>query len=88
MLLFVSSDVAAMTSRANQQCEHLLIKTPSKEVQQSINTINEYSSIFPYTSPFKYAISTKSHNISQNVASPTLPMLFETRHLAFLPSIT
>ena len=88
MLLFVSSDVAAMTSRANQQCEHLLIKTPSKDVQQSINTINEYSSIFPYTSPFKYAISTNSHNVSQNVASPTLPMLFETRHLAFLPSIT
>ena len=89
MLLFVSSNVAAMTSRANQQCEHLLLKTPSKEVQQSINTINEYSSIFPYTSPFKYAISTKSHNISQNVASPTLPIiLVETRHPAFLPSIT
>ena len=58
-LLFVSSDVATMTSRANQQYEHLLIKTPSKEVQQSINTINECSSIFPYTSPFKYAISTQ-----------------------------
>ena len=68
MLLFVSSNVAAMTSRANQQCEHLLIKTPSKEVQQSINIINEYSSIFSYTFPFKYAISTKSHSISQNVA--------------------
>ena len=89
MLLFVSSNVAAMTSRANQQCEHLLLKTPSKEVQQSINTITEYSPIFPYTSLFKYAISTKSHNISQNVASPTLPiMLVETRHPAFLPSIT
>ena len=32
-------------------------------------------------------MSTKSHNISQNVASPTLPMLVETRHPAFLPSI-
>ena len=63
MLLFVSSNVATMTSRANQQCEHFLTKTPSKEVQQSIKTINEYSYIFPYTSPFKYAISTKSHNI-------------------------
>ena len=55
MLLFVSSNVAPMTSRGNEQYDHLLTKTPSKEVQQSNNTINEYSSIFPYTSPFKYA---------------------------------
>ena len=34
MLLFVSSNVDAMTLRANQQYEHLLTKTPSKEVQQ------------------------------------------------------
>ena len=46
MLLFVSSDVAAMTSRANQQCEHLLIKTPSKEVHQSIQSMNTLPS-FP-----------------------------------------
>ena len=84
MLLFVSSKVAATKSRANQQYEHLLTKTPSKEVQQSINTINEYSSIFPYTSSFKYATSTKSHSISQNVASPTLPILVESRHRALL----
>ena len=39
MLLFMSSNLAAVTSRANQQYhEHLLTKTPSKEVQQSINT--------------------------------------------------
>ena len=55
MLLFMSSNAAAMTSRGDQQYDHLLTKTPSKEVQQSINTINEDSSIFPYTSPFKYA---------------------------------
>ena len=55
MLLFVSSSVAATTSRGNKQYDHLLTKKPSREVQQSINTINEYSSIFPYTSPFKYA---------------------------------
>ena len=42
MLLFVSSNVAVMTSRANQQCEHLLLKTPSKEVQQSMNTLPSF----------------------------------------------
>ena len=87
MLLFVSSNVAAMTSRANQAMWALIIKNTFK----GSPTIYEYSSIFPYTSPFKYAISTKtkSHNISQNVASPTLPiMLVETRHPTFLPSIT
>ena len=55
MLLLVSSSMAAMTSRGNQQYDHLLTKTPSN--QQSINTINEDSSIFPYTSPFKYGVS-------------------------------
>ena len=85
MLLFVSSNVAAMTSRANQAMWALIIKNTFK----GSPTINEYYSIFPYTSPFKYAISSKSHNISQNIASPTLPiMLVETRHPAFLPSIT
>ena len=40
MLLFVSSNVAATTSCGNQQYDHVLTRTPSKEVQQSINTIN------------------------------------------------
>ena len=42
MLLFVSSNVAPMTSRGNQQYDHLLTKTPSKEVQQSMNNLPSF----------------------------------------------